>query len=172
MRRTLTLLAAFGLLSLPTGGHADDWNLPVPDSDGTAISMYGSYYHMMNRRTVTAKAPWGRGSTRYRLIPYRSIAADHTQFPAGTVLFIPELRGKVMTAPDGTTFTHDGYVMVVDSGSGVRGHHIDFFAGNVHSNPAPLLFNGTRHHFDAYVVSDIAVVAAMATLHDPDAPLP
>ncbi len=172
MRKAFVLTAMLGLLGTAAAARADDWNMPAPDATGTVMSMYGSWYHMMNRRTVTKAAPYGRGSTRFRLVPYRSIAADRSVFPAGTVLYIPELRGKVLTAPDGTSFTHDGYVMVVDSGSGVRGHHIDFFAGNIHSNPAPLLFNGVRHHFDAYRVTDIAVVAAMTTLHDPDAPLP
>ncbi len=153
--------------------RADDFALPAPAEPGTAVPVYGSWYHMVNRHTVSKKAPWGVGSAeRYRMVPFRSVAADRRVFPPGTVLYIPELRGRTMRDGHGRTFIHDGYVMVTDSGSGVRHGHIDFFAGGVRRNPAPLLFNGRRHHFTAYVVTDPAVIAALRALHDPKAPYP
>ena len=153
--------------------HADDFALPAPAADvpGKPVSLYGSWYHMVNRHTVSPAAPYGVGSAEaYRMVPYRSIAADHRVFPPGTVLYIPELRGKPMRDGHGHGFVHDGYVMVVDSGSGVRHGHIDFFAGGVRRNPAPLLFNGRRHHFSAYVVHDPDIVAALKAMHDPTTP--
>lgn len=167
-RLVIALLAASLLLAVTA--RADDFALPAPAESGTAVAVYGSWYHMVNRRTVSKAAPYGRGSSGRLLVPFRSVAADRRVFPPGTVLYIPELRGRTMRDGHGKAFVHDGYVMVTDSGSGVRHGHIDFFAGGLRRNPAPLLFNGRRHHFKAYVVTDPAVIAALRALHDPKAP--
>jgi hypothetical protein len=53
-------------------------------------------------------APNGLGADHFRLVPWRSIAAS--QFPLGTVLFIPALRDRVMVGEQ----RHDGYVFVAD----------------------------------------------------------
>ncbi len=54
------------------------------------------------------ETPDGLGAERYRLVPWRSVAA--ARFKLGTVLFIPALRGWQI---DGPTI-HDGYVFVAD----------------------------------------------------------
>ena len=168
--KSVSVIAAT-LFLLSATAHADDFALPAPGAPGKAVSLYGSWYHMINRHTVRRDAPYGVGSAeKYRMVPYRSVAADRRVFPAGTVLYIPELRGKDMQDAKGRHFVHDGYVMVVDSGSGVRRGHIDFFAGGVRRNPAPLLFNGHRHRFQGYVVTDPDVISAMKAMHDPSTP--
>lgn len=116
---------------------------------------------------VPEDAPYGLGSSpRYRLVPYRSLAADKSVFPSGTVLFIPGLRGTTITSETGVKATHDGYVMVVDTGGGIRGNHIDFFTGTSVTNPAPTLFQSTdKAPFEAQLVSDPSVIAKLKTAH-------
>ncbi len=53
-------------------------------------------------------APHGLGAERFRLVPWRSVAA--ARFTLGTVLFIPALRGQRIDLER----QHDGYVFVAD----------------------------------------------------------
>jgi len=73
--------------------------------------------------------PWGQGVLGYALVPFRSIAVDHTVIPYGTTLYVPELDGITMPgdAPWGA-FIHDGCVKAVDTGGAIVGQHIDWFA--------------------------------------------
>jgi 3D (Asp-Asp-Asp) domain-containing protein len=76
-----------------------------------------------------SRYPWGigarKGETLARLEPFRSVAVDPGLVAAGSVLFIPEWRGGRW--PDGSP--RDGCFRAEDSGSGVRGRHVDLFAG-------------------------------------------
>ena len=70
--------------------------------------------------------PWGRGAAGTAIIPLRTIAADTSVLPMGTILYIPELDG----APRGENGqTHDGCFIVEDRGLRVKGEHVDIFAG-------------------------------------------
>jgi len=117
-------------------------------------------------RTVFARvpkdAPQGLGSdSRFRLVPYRTVAVDRTQFPLGTVLYIPQLEGR--STPAGM---HDGYVFAADTGVGVSGNHLDFFLGQDTRNPAPDLFtSSSRGKFEVFVVTDAEVVRRMRAMH-------
>lgn len=86
----------------------------------------------------------GFGSLRGKpLIPYRSLAADIGALkrhdprwkgkggicPLFTRVFIKEFVGKECPNVDGTTFTHDGWFEVVDTGGGIFGKHFDVFVG-------------------------------------------
>ncbi len=53
-------------------------------------------------------APHGLGAGRFRLVPWRAVAATHLK--AGRGLFIPALRGR----PIHYATVHDGYVFVAD----------------------------------------------------------
>ena len=76
-----------------------------------------------------SRYPWGTGArtgeTQSRLEPFRSVAVDPGLVMVGSVLFIPEWRGGRW--PDGSP--RDGCFRAEDSGSGVRGRHVDLFAG-------------------------------------------
>ncbi|AKV04537.1 hypothetical protein AKJ09_11200 [Labilithrix luteola] len=73
-----------------------------------------------------ASFPWGRGATGRPIAPLRSVAADTSVLPMGTVLYIPELEG----APRGPdSEPADGCFVVEDRGLKVRGEHVDIFAG-------------------------------------------
>jgi 3D (Asp-Asp-Asp) domain-containing protein len=75
--------------------------------------------------------PWGKGArfgeVHAPLEPFRSVAVDPALISAGSILFIPEWRSG--TWPDGSR--RDGCVRAEDSGSGVRGRHLDLFAGSL-----------------------------------------
>jgi 3D (Asp-Asp-Asp) domain-containing protein len=70
--------------------------------------------------------PWGRGAAGTPITPMRTLAADTTILPMGTVVYIPELDG----APrDETGEAHDGCFVVEDRGLRVKGEHVDIFTG-------------------------------------------
>lgn len=64
--------------------------------------------------------PWGRGASGGPIAPLRSIAADTSVLPMGTVVYLPELDGV-----EGS----DGCFVVEDRGSRVQGDHVDIFTG-------------------------------------------
>ena len=82
-------------------------------------------------------APYGLGKWDKPLIPFRSVAVDEDKIPMGTILYVPELWGKVMPAtpeipglPDSGApeFTHNGCVIASDTGSAIEGLDLDFLA--------------------------------------------
>jgi 3D (Asp-Asp-Asp) domain-containing protein len=74
-----------------------------------------------------ATFPWGRGAAGTPIRPLRTIAADTTVLPMGTVVYLPELDG----APrDETGEALDGCFVVEDRGLRVKGEHIDIFTGH------------------------------------------
>jgi hypothetical protein len=111
---------------------------------------------------VPSDAPEGLGSdSRYRLVPYRTVAVDKSVFPLGSVLFIPKLKGR--KTPVGA---HDGYVFAGDTGVGVIGPHLDFFLGRSMANPAPDVFaGGPSTRFNVELVTDPAVIQRLRRQH-------
>lgn len=83
------------------------------------------------------------GASGHCLLPFFSIAADAIRgnhrrkgsYKMGDVIFIPELQGKMVTLPNGTTITHPGLFVVDDVGSDIKGkNRFDFFTGNMSPN--------------------------------------
>jgi 3D (Asp-Asp-Asp) domain-containing protein len=70
--------------------------------------------------------PWGVGVQSRPLVPFRSVAVDRNYIPYGTRLYVRELDGVQM--PSSYGFVHDGCVQADDTGGGITGAHIDFFA--------------------------------------------
>ncbi|MEX3007445.1 3D domain-containing protein [Hoeflea sp. TYP-13] len=118
-------------------------------------------------KITSPKVKYGYGIDDMPLAAFRSIAVDRRQFPIRyrTLIFIPDLRGRDLVYADGTAFTHDGYVFAADTGSGVKGHHIDFYTGFVSKNPFPDLAGGASHTFEAYVIEDKQIRQQMLELH-------
>jgi 3D (Asp-Asp-Asp) domain-containing protein len=73
-----------------------------------------------------AAYPWGRGAGGTPIKPLRSVAADTSVLPMGTVLYIPELDGVARENEGGVI---DGCFVVEDRGLRVQGEHIDIFTG-------------------------------------------
>ena len=115
---------------------------------------------------VPPDAPLGMGaSSRYRLVPYRSIAADPS-LELGTVMYIPNLRGASITLADGRQVTHDGYVIVVDRGGAIRGAQIDFFKGlTTDDRPPSAIRSSADRQIDAYLIEDPAIKEVLLRPH-------
>jgi 3D (Asp-Asp-Asp) domain-containing protein len=115
-------------------------------------------------------APFGLGAkSRFRLVPYRSIAVDlgpSGPFDLETVLFIPKLKGLPLTLPDGRQISHDGYVIAVDRGGLIRDNHIDFFKGPSRTDALPsALRSSADRPLDAFLITDADIVAALRAEH-------
>jgi 3D (Asp-Asp-Asp) domain-containing protein len=78
---------------------------------------------------VDDQHPWGSGSMNRALVPFRSVAVDPSVVPIGTKLWVEAFDGLLMPgeAPWGD-FIHDGCLSADDTGGGIDGAHIDFFA--------------------------------------------
>jgi 3D (Asp-Asp-Asp) domain-containing protein len=74
-----------------------------------------------------AAFPYGRGAAGKAIRPLRTIAADTSVLPMGTVVYVPELEGA--TAANGGE-PSDGCFVVEDRGLRVQGEHIDIFTGS------------------------------------------
>ena len=72
--------------------------------------------------------PWGRGAAGTAILPMRSLAADTSVLPLGTVVYIPELVGAPRSETG--TETTDGCFIVEDRGLKVKGEHVDIFTGH------------------------------------------
>lgn len=71
--------------------------------------------------------PYGRGAAGTAIVPLRTVAADTSVLPMGTVIYVPELDG----APrDEAGDPHDGCFVVEDRGLRVKGAHVDVFTGS------------------------------------------
>jgi 3D (Asp-Asp-Asp) domain-containing protein len=74
-----------------------------------------------------ATFPFGRGAMGTAITPMRTLAADTSILPMGTVVYIPELDG----APRGEAGDAlDGCFVVEDRGLKVKGEHVDIFTGS------------------------------------------
>jgi 3D (Asp-Asp-Asp) domain-containing protein len=88
------------------------------------------------------------------LDPFFSVAADLSIYKLGQVIYVPKLVDVVL--PDGTK--HDGYFIIRDSGSLIKGYgRFDFFTGfylnKKASNPfARVGLAGKENHFLYYVI--------------------
>ena len=95
------------------------------------------------------------------LMAFRTIAVDRDRIKMGTVIFVPQLRGKTFWNA-GEFYTHDGYLIASDTGGAIEGNHIDMFVDDAGVDPFPDIVRSTaRHTFDAYVVDkkDPAAIA-------------
>jgi 3D (Asp-Asp-Asp) domain-containing protein len=98
-------------------------------SDGRLLNIGGSCACSSGMTTCyitldQTKYPWGVGVQSRPLVPFRSIAVDKSFIPYGTHVYIPEFDGVQMPS----SFVHDGCFEADDTGGGIVGAHIDFFA--------------------------------------------
>lgn len=137
----------------------------VGPAQADCSDFYGGPSPVADRMTFEKSAgPWGQSSSGRPLIPFRSVAVDRKRIALGSVLFLPGLAGRVV--PDGTggSFVHDGYVLAVDEGQGVKGAHVDLFVGFLRDGELPgWLVNLERT--PVQVVTDSAIRARLEALH-------
>jgi len=114
-----------------------------------------------------AYSKWGEGEQDrgYALVPYRTIAVDSSHIPFGSVVYIPQARGTIITVPGGKKFKHDGYFFAGDHGGGIKGNHIDVFTGNFKKHKFPWIRSHSSKTFKAYLVRDEDIIAGMTKIH-------
>lgn len=123
---------------------------------------------------VRSSTPFGTGgtgtcdgaTTRFKLLPHRSIAVDRSVIPLGSAVFIPRLRGAPIQLPGGRSATHDGFVFAADTGGAIRGHHIDYFKGPAANDQIlPAIKADERHPIDSYLVTDPQIISSLCRAH-------
>ena len=94
--------------------------------EGTGRTVEGRTINWVGEgRCELVKTPWGLGAKDQSLEPFRSIAVDPKVIPLGTKILIPQAVGARL--PDGSL--HDGVFVAADTGSAIKGQHIDLFCG-------------------------------------------
>lgn len=122
----------------------------------------------MNRSLFAlAKGAFGDGSGGFILVPYRTIAVDKTVIPLGTLIYIPDARGKEVILPSGRKVKHDGYFFAADVGGAIKQNHIDTFLGITDKNPFPHVKSDKNKTFTAFVINDSQIKDALKALHKP-----
>jgi 3D (Asp-Asp-Asp) domain-containing protein len=161
---TVQVLAAGGWNALYTfAGRGDS---PQVNCSPYFDSLSTSTLDRVNRvRFAPTRASYGQGTDGYRLVPYRTIAVDRTQIPLGSVIYIPEARGKAITLPSGDHVVHDGFFFAADVGSNIQGNHIDVFIGTSQQNPFPFISSRSSGTFRAFLIQDANISQALLALH-------
>lgn len=98
--------------------------------------------------------PLGCGVRNIPLMPFRTIAVDTNIIPIGSVIYVPELRGRAFHH-DGKDLMHDGYLFAGDRGGAIRGKHIDVFMIDQKDIPFEDIFASTSSRtFAAHIVAE------------------
>jgi len=135
--------------------------------DCSKCGKYLNYKNKGIRYTLwyKAKGKYGDGVKDYKLVPYRTIAVDTTLIPIGTVIYIPEAKGKEIALPDRSKSIHDGYFFAADIGGDIKKNHIDVFTGLNHSNVFDFIESNPQKTFHAFKVKDKFVEEYLRNLH-------
>lgn len=103
-------------------------------------------------RFTKVSYPYGCGIRSIPLMPFRTIAVDPDFIPVGSVIYVPQLRGRLFNL-QGRSWAHDGYLYAGDRGGAIVGQHIDVFHGNADDSPFEDLFTSTQSgRFEAHIV--------------------
>lgn len=128
----------------PEQTHCDSWLGSLPDAVKIATR---------RARFMEVNHPLGCDARNHPLVPFRTIAVDPSMIPLGSVLFVPELRGRTFRT-DERTWVHDGYLFAGDRGGAIRGAHIDVFTAEDESSSLEDLFASTPDRtFNAHLVT-------------------
>jgi 3D (Asp-Asp-Asp) domain-containing protein len=126
----------------------------------------GGILRALNKtRFIPSTARYGYGTNKIPLVPYRTIAVDRDRIPIGSVIYIPEARGKVVVLPTGDRVVHDGFFYAADVGGAIQGSHIDVFLGISQQNPFPFISSDPNTPFRAFLIQDPDIVQALQVLH-------
>lgn len=118
------------------------------------------------KRWRIADGPFGDGVYGMILVPFRTIAVDPKHIGYRRVVYVPAARGKEIVLPSGRVAKHDGYFYTADTGSAIKGNHIDVFGGVLTKNPFPsFIRNKADSTFEAFVINDRKITAALDKLH-------
>lgn len=123
-------------------------------------------FNLGNTKFRVSSGSFGDGINRFRLSPYRTLATDPAIIPTGTILFIPEARGTLITQASGEVIIHDGYFFAGDIGGAIKLNHVDVFIGtHTDSSFFPWIRHSSLFTFKAYVVKDQDIINDLTLLH-------
>lgn len=104
-------------------------------------------------RFTPVSHPLGCGVRNIPLMPFRTVAVDPDVIPIGSVIFAPELRGRLFRH-EGRELVHDGYLFAGDRGGAIRGRHVDVFMLDEPETPFEDIFASTPSRtFAAHIVN-------------------
>lgn len=149
-----------GTTTLFTHGGKSDRNFI--DCSGTPYA--GVSTKIRGNRFAPSNTPYGKGSYA-QVIPFRSLAVDPNYIDYGSVIYIPQARGKRITLDDGTSFTHDGYFFAADTGSAIKGCHVDYFSGELDKAPFSFVASRADVTVSMQIVNDQSIVQQVRKIH-------
>lgn len=124
------------------------------------------YPHKTGRtKFQKAKGIYGDGVKGFNLVPFRSIAVDRSIIPYGTLLYIPEAVGTLVTLPNGQQRSHDGYFFSADTGSAIKKSHVDVYIATNLKNPFRFVKSKPSQKFRAYIVKNKAIYDSILNNH-------
>lgn len=134
---------------------------------------YSKFEGIGKTRFRVSNTEFGEGIKNYLLVPYRSVATATKEFAAGLVIYIPELRGQLITLPNGEQVEHDGYYFTADTGGALNRHadkpgwqlHLDLFTGNDEKPNLTVITNSAEKRFKAYIIQDERIRAMLEAMH-------
>lgn len=163
LQGTIQVLHLGNLVTYNFGGRG---NSPQTDCSPYFTRLSSDVIDKMNRvRFVVSSAPYGYGTEKLKLVPYRTIAVDRTRIPIGSVIFIPAARNQLVTLPSGDRVYHDGFFFAGDVGSAIQGNQIDVFLGPSKQNPFPFIASKASKPFQAFLIQDPDITNALMLLH-------
>jgi 3D (Asp-Asp-Asp) domain-containing protein len=119
----------------------------------------------------TGKVRWGMseksvtGGSGLKLVPMKSIAVDPTVIPYKSVVYIPDAIGTLYTDEEGNLVRHDGYFLAADTGSMIKGNHIDVYIGTATKNPFQFVKSDVNQPFRAFVVHNEPIRFELLYIH-------
>jgi 3D (Asp-Asp-Asp) domain-containing protein len=113
-----------------------------------------------------ANGTYGDGVRNFILRPYRTLATDPAFIPTGSIVYIPEARGAIISISKDVTILHDGYFFAGDMGGAIKLNHIDVFIGSHDDSPFfPWITHSSATTFKAFIVKDQKIIDQLTTIH-------
>lgn len=130
-------------------------------------SLPNSVIQGMNQSRFTiARGEFGDGVKGFSLVPYRTIAVDPKVTPIGSVIYIPDARGRDFSLPSGKIVTHDGYFFAADTGGNINDNHIDVFLGIATSiEKFDFISSEPQSTFDAFTIDNSLITQSLESAH-------
>lgn len=151
---------------LNTFNFAGRGSSPQVDCSSSFKGLSWDVLSKVNRaRFALSPTPYGYGTGKTQLVPFRSIAVDRSRIPLGSVIYVPAARGLAITLPTGDRVVHDGFFYAADVGSAIQDNHIDVFLGTSRRNPFPFVTSTASKPFRAYLVKDPDIARAFQAMH-------
>lgn len=105
------------------------------------------------------------GGSGLNLVALKSIAVDPSVIPYKTVVFIPDAIGTPYLNERGVLVQHDGYFLAADTGSLIKGQHIDVYLGDGNFNPFEFVKSDENQQFQAFIVNDEEIRRRLLEMH-------